>query len=409
MRRGHDGCGTFDFTATSLKVLLYDDAPDFGGHELQTLAAVRHLVAQPDTEVGFMYFRGNARLAKPINELAAGFPRFHALPQDYASRRLQFLRTLISIRAIRRIAAAMAAFGPDIVVLAQGAIAFGSAGLLAARKAGLPTISYIPMTHPERFFSASRFKAALREPINRIYYRLPTEYITISPRMVDYLRRKGLQQPVTIVPVAIDPAASQRVDRDAARVLLGLAAGDWVVALVGRVQFWQKRQDLAVKALALARREVSNLKLLVVGDGPDLVALKELVRAEGLEDAVVFAGWTDGMDSVYSAVDALVIPSRYEGVPLVMIEAMLARLPVIASAVDGMADKLPPQWLFPSGDAAALAARLVQAVRTRDPALLDAHHQLVTDGFSLPVLERAFLAAIQSALQRFGCRAGSSH
>lgn len=385
-----------------MKVLFYDDAPDFGGHELQTLAAVRHLVAQPDTEVGFIYFRGNARLAKPIAELAAQFPRFSALPQDYASRSFQFLRTLVSWRAIRRIAAVMAAYGPDIVVLAQGAIAFGSAGLLAAGKAGLPTISYIPMTHPEHFFSASRFKAALREPVNRIYYRLPTEYITISPRMVDYLRRKGLQQPVTLVPVAIDPAAGQRVDREAARVLLGLAADDWVVALVGRVQFWQKRQDLAIQALALARREISELKLLVVGDGPDLAVLKELVRAQGLQNAVVFAGWTDGMDSVYAAVDALVIPSRYEGVPLVMIEAMHARLPVIASAVDGMADNLPPQWLFPSGDVAALAARLVQAARSRDPALLEAHHRRVTDSFTLPVLERAFLAAIVAALQRLG-------
>ena len=409
MRRDHDGCGTSEFTAATLRVLFYDDAPEFGGHELQTLAAVRHMVAQPDVDVGFIYFRGNARLAKPINELAALHPRFQVLPQDYASRGLQFLRTLISIRAIRRIAAVMRAFGPDIVVLAQGAIAFGSAGLLAARKAGLPTISYIPMTHPEAFFSASRFKAALREPINRIYYRLPTEYITISPRMLDYLRRKGLQQPVTIVPVAIDATASQPVGQAAARALLGLGSDDWVVALVGRVQFWQKRQDLAVQALALARREVGNLKLLVVGDGPDLAALKELVRAQGLEDAVVFAGWTDGMGPVYAAVDAVVIPSRYEGVPLVMLEAMQTRLPVIASAVDGMADNLPPQWLFPSGDVAALAARLVQATRTRDLALLDANHQLVTDGFGLPVLERKFLAAVQSALQRLGSTSGPSH
>ncbi len=383
-----------------MRVLFYNDAPNFGGHELQTLAAVRHMVVQPDTEVGFMYFRGNARLAQPIAGLAAKFPRFNPLPQDYASGGFQFLRTLLSVRAIGRIARAMAVYRPDIVVLAQGAIAFGSAGLLAAKRAGLPTISYIPMTHPERLFSASRLKAALREPVNRIYYRLPDEYITISPRMEDYLRRKGLRQPVAVVPVAIDPAAGQVMDKEAARTFLGLAAGDWVVALIGRVQFWQKRQDLAVKALALARRQVTNLKLLVVGDGPDLAALKELVRAEGVDDAVVFAGWTDGMAPVYSAIDALVIPSRYEGVPLVMLEAMLFRRPVIASAVDGMADILPPQWLFPSGDAAALAARLIQVAQNGDPKLLEAHHNTVLDSFSLPVFQQAFMAAIVLASQR---------
>jgi glycosyltransferase involved in cell wall biosynthesis len=331
-----------------LRVLFYDDAPDFGGHELQTLAAVRHIASLPNMEVGFIFFRGNARLSRHIADLAAQCPRLKPLPQDYASLRFQAFRTLVSVRAIRRIAAAMTGYAPNVVLVAQGAIAFCSAGLMAAKRAGLPTISYIPMTHPECMFSASRFKAALREPVNRMYYRLPDEYITISPRMEDYLRRKGLRQPVTVVQAAIDLAACHVADKDTARAKLGLGAGDWVVALIGRVQFWQKRQDLAVRGLALARLQIPNLKLLLVGDGPDLAALKALVRVEGVEDAVVFAGWTDGLSLVYSAIDALVIPSRYEGVPLVMLEAMYFRRPVIASAVDGMADILPQHWLFPS-------------------------------------------------------------
>ena len=392
----------------ALRVLFYDDAPDFGGHELLTLAAVRYIVSQPNVKVGFIYFRGNARLSKQIADLAALSPRFKPLPQDYASRQFQFLRTLVSGRAIRRIADTIAGYAPDVVVVAQGAIAFGSAGLLAAKKAGVPSISYIPMTHPERMFSASRFKAALRDTVNRSYYRLPDEYITISPRMEAYLRRKGLRQPVTIVQVGIDPAACHSVDKDEARAKLGLAVDDWVFAMVGRVQFWQKRHDLAVKGLALARAQLPNLKLLVVGDGPDLAALKELVRVEGVENGVVFAGWTDGLSPVYSAVDALAIPSRYEGVPLVMLEAMFFGRPVIASAVDGMADILPPHWLFPSGDASAFAARLVQAAGPSESALLDAHRERVLETFSLPVFERAFLAAIRSAVNRLGRRATAS-
>ena len=385
-----------------LRVLFYDDAPDFGGHELMTLAAVRHIASQPNMEVGFMFFRGNARLSRQIADLAAACPRFKPLPQDYASRRFQVFRTLVSGRAIRRMAATMASFAPHVVVVAQGAIAFCSAGLLAAKRAGLLTISYIPMTHPERLFSASRFRAAWREPVNRFYYRLPDEYITISPRMEDYLRLKGLRQPVSIVNVAINVADLRLQDKQAARKTLGLNEGDWVVALIGRVQFWQKRQDLAVKALALARRHIPKLKLLVVGDGPDLAVLKALVRAEGVQDAVVFAGWTDGLSPVYSAIDALVIPSRYEGVPLVMLEAMYFRRPVIASAVDGMLDILPPDWLFPSGDASAFAARLVQAARASETALLEAHREQVVQTLSLPVFERAFLAAVMSAIGRHG-------
>ena len=168
--------------------------------------------------------------------------------------------------------------------------------------------------------------------------------------------------------------------------------------------------------MALARRQVPQLKLLVVGDGPDLAALKALVQREGLQDAVLFAGWTDGLSPVYAAIDALALPSRYEGVPLVMLQALYFKRPVIASAVDGMLDILPAHWLFPSGDAAAFAARLVQAVHVtqdagtaaREAALLELHHQQVALKFSLPVFERAFMAAVVAAVQRQRRAAGSA-
>ena len=386
--------------ADPLRILFYNDAADFGGHELMTMAAARYVAAQPDVEAGFIYFRGNIRLSKQIVELAAKYPGFTALPQDYASRRLQVVRTLISGRAIRDMAAVISAYAPDIVVVAQGGIAVGSAGLMAAKRAMVPCVCYIPMTHPESLISASRFKAALREVVSRIYYRLPDEYITISKRMEDYLRRRRLRQPVSVVPNGIDLTIYHAADKGTARAKLGLTAGDWVVGLIGRVQFWQKRQDLAVKGLALARRQVANLKLLVVGDGPDLATLKVLARSEGVEGAVVFAGWTEDPSSIYSAIDGLVIPSRYEGVPLVMLEAMYFRCPVIASAVDGMADTLPPHWLFPSGDSTALAERLVEVARARETVLLDTQRELVLNSFSMPAFENAFMAAIRSAVRR---------
>lgn len=390
-----------------LRILFYSDAADFGGHELMTLAGVRHIVAQQGMEAGFMFYRGNPRLALQLTELAARHPSLKVLPHDYRSQRLQILRTRISGRAIRGLAATIAAQAPDVVVTAQGGITVGSAGLLAAKRAGVPSICYIPMTHPESVFSASRVKAALREWLSRHYFRLPDEYITVSPRMEDYLKRRGLQQPVTLVQAAIDLPAYHAVDRATARADLGLSASDRVMGLIARVQFWQKRQDLAVRGLALARRQAPNLKLLVVGDGPDLATLKALARTEGVSDAVVFKTWTDDLSSIYAAIDALAIPSRFEGVPLVMLEAMYFRRPVIAAAVDGMADMLPPHWLFPSGDTGAFAARLLGVAQADEAALLEAHRDRVLQSHSLPAFEAAFMAAIQTAVGRIG-RQGKS-
>jgi len=64
----------------------------------------------------------------------------------------------------------------------------------------------------------------------------------------------------------------------------------------------------------------------------------------------------------------LLIPSKFEGVPLTMLEAMARELPVIASNVDGMAEILPQSWLFPYGDCAALVDTL-RRVRNSDNAL----------------------------------------
>ena len=383
-----------------LRVLFYNDAIAFGGHESMTMAGVRYLVAQADVQVGFIFFRGNARLARQIGDLAARYPGFKALPQDYVTQPRQVLRTRLSGRAIRAMAEVMTAYAPDVVVVAQGGISSGSAGLLAAKSAMLPCISYIPMTHSESLFSASRVKAALRERLNLLYFRSPDTYITTGQRMADYLRHRGLQQPISLVPVAIDTDAYRHADRDSARQQLGLASGDMVMAVVARVEFWQKRQDLAVQALAIARRQLGSLKLLVVGDGPDLASLKACAHAQGVQDAVVFAPWSDDLSAVYAAIDALLIPSRFEGVPLVMLEAMHLRRPVIASAVDGMADTLPAHWLFPSGDANALAARMVQAARASEPELLDAHQARVLKDFSMPAFQQAFMAAIVAAVGR---------
>ena len=384
-----------------LKILFYDDAPDYGGHELMTMAAVQYIIKQPNVKVGFMFFRGNVKLMKLTSELAAQYSCFKPIPQDNASIRRQAFRTLLSWQAIRKIATMIADYAPDVMIVAQGGIAVSSVGLLAGKRLNIPVLSYIPMTHPESIFTSSRIKAALRELVSRIYYRLPDEFITISHRMEKYLRDRGLQQPVTVVDNGIDFTAYHAMDREAARELLGLSAQDWVVGLIGRVEFWQKRFDLAVNALAIAKPSAGNIKLLVVGDGPDLAELNDIARAKGVENCVVFVPWTDNMSMVYAAIDALAIPSRYEGVPLVMLEAMYFRLPVIASAVDGMLDILPPQWLFPSGDEHALAERLIELAKGNDFALLSAHRELVLQKYSRPAFEAAFMCSIFAAIKRY--------
>jgi glycosyltransferase involved in cell wall biosynthesis len=96
--------------------------------------------------------------------------------------------------------------------------------------------------------------------------------------------------------------------------------------------------------------------------------LEARARQLGIADRVVFRGWVTGGAAVRAELDAadlFVLPSRQEGMPRAMIEAMARALPCIGSTVGGIPELLPPEDLVPPGDALALA-RAIRAM-TSDP------------------------------------------
>jgi len=103
---------------------------------------------------------------------------------------------------------------------------------------------------------------------------------------------------------------------------------------VGRIVH-QKGLDLAVTALG-ALRDL-EWEWRIAGDGPELPHLKERLAREGLEDRVRFLGWRSAEQLIeeYQAASLFVFPSRHEGMPNALLEAMASGLPVIASSIAG--------------------------------------------------------------------------
>jgi glycosyltransferase involved in cell wall biosynthesis len=94
-----------------------------------------------------------------------------------------------------------------------------------------------------------------------------------------------------------------------------------------------------------------------------------MVGEAGLGGRFAFLPWREDMTPVYSAIDVLALPSRFEGVPLVMLEALACGVPVVASDRDGMADWLPPELRFDPGREAAAGLRRAIIGATTDPAI----------------------------------------
>ena len=102
--------------------------------------------------------------------------------------------------------------------------------------------------------------------------------------------------------------------------------------LVGHVgAFWEKNQPYLVEAFADFHRRHPNSKLMLVGDGPDFEAVKCQVEQLQLTDCVIFPGRRPDAQRLYQAMDAFAMPSRREGLPLVLLEAQTSGLPVLAS------------------------------------------------------------------------------
>jgi len=137
-------------------------------------------------------------------------------------------------------------------------------------------------------------------------------------------------------------------------------------ACIGRLQP-QKGFDLAVRAFAAVRATHPGALLVIAGDGPERSRLTQLAAEIGVSDGVEFLGEIDrgGVARVLSDSTVVVIPSHYEGLPLVALEAAFAGRPVIATDAPGLSEAVvrgKTALVVPPDDPDALAAAMAELV-----------------------------------------------
>lgn len=251
--------------------------------------------------------------------------------------------------------------------------------LLAARLSGAAIICHLhgwrPFTRLERW--AARF-------IN--------EFVCISEAGSGYYRKELGGRKVIAIPNGIllnSPPLDINTRRNRRRAALGLAPEAIVVALVGRLVPW-KGHKVFLNALASARRRHPQLVGLIVGHdpSPDQAYLKELkaqVGGLGLGFWVRFASWQEDVWSIYAATDILIHASTEpEPFGLVLLEAMAARKPVIATRSGGVVDIVLHEQtglLVEPGDSIALAlaiTRFIEEPQLAKACVARAHARLAT-------------------------------
>ena len=372
-----------------MSILFYDDSPVFGGHEVMSLLGLEAVLSDFTEPVHFIASSANEKLCEKVAAIAEKHPQLTWEKVDWHSSKLEALRNRLRPSRITVLADRFRQLAPSLIVAIQGNIEHSSLGLHAARRAGIRCTSYIPVPHSNAEMGARL--GGLRDLFCAHLFKLPDGFITITDEMARLLKQQGVTAPIDIVYNGVDTQRFKPGDAKSACEELGLPFEKIRVGVIGRIEFRQKQQHLLVQAIAADPSLAATCHLVFAGDGPDISALQDLIRQHQLSGTVL--PWCDPA-RLYQALDALVIPSRYEGLPLVMLEALASGTAVLGSDRDGMKDLLPAQWRFMPNSPVALAAALSNFVETGRLAPDSALVSRVQETMSLDSFNRSFSSTL---------------
>ncbi len=162
--------------------------------------------------------------------------------------------------------------------------------------------------------------------------------------------------------VNLAPFSNGRPDRLAVRREIGVGADDLVLLQVARLNYL-KDHATALRTLGRLRRERPTARLVLIGEGEERRAIEALIQKLDLSANVRMLGLRSDVDRLLAAADVFLLTSISEGIPLTLIEAMAAGVPVVSTNVGGVPEVVEDSQtglLAPAGDDAALAGHVLR-------------------------------------------------
>jgi glycosyltransferase involved in cell wall biosynthesis len=288
-----------------------------GSEELWSRAAVRLREEGHEVRASVAHW---PKLSEKITMLATRDVRIDHHPSmlDTRGRRLRNKLLLDRSRAQAR----LKRYRPDLVVISQGHNSGGFGWASICKRAGLPFV-IIVNCNCELWWFGDQLDAAV------IAYQAAQRVFCVSQCNLDLLRLQ-----------TGEPLLHAEVIRNPCNVQFGLEftwpdeTNGWKFACVARIDAAAKGQDLLLQALAQPEWRDRPIEVNFYGTGPDLVALGRMAKLLHLHN-VNFHGHVSNVESIWEQNHLLVLPSRYEGLPLALVEAMRCGRPAVVTDVGG--------------------------------------------------------------------------
>ena len=318
--------------AQRLRVLTAITRLELGGAQrvvLHTAATLdRH-----DFEVGLAWGPGDV-----LDDDARAIEELTTYEIDDLVRQVAPVRDLRALTALRR---AIRDFRPHVVHTHSSKA--GVLGRLAARLEHVPTVihtvhgfGFTPLQSPVKraiFFRAEKIAAGWTD-----------HFVAVSQLNLDRGVELGLWRAsqASVIRAGIDLNRFRRGgDGAATRRELGIPNGIPIVTQIGNFKPQKAPLDF-IRAAARIAEKLTDIRFVMVGDGPLRGAAEALAAELGIADRVVFSGWWRDVPGLLAATTVSVLSSIHEGLPCSVVESLAAGVPVVATAVDGTPEVIRP-------------------------------------------------------------------
>ena len=329
------------FTSSSIRVLQLGSPTELYGAERWILALVRHFPNHIESVVGV------------IKDALGGEPSLCAHAACLGVRTHIFEShgrlSLAAIGQLRRFIR-----DHDIDILHTHGYKTDLIGLLATRRTHCRTVAT-----PHGWSTNAGFKIQFYEALDRLVFRFLDAVVPLSSDLYDGLiRLPGVGPRLYLIHNGVDLSEIDRFTEPAPEMQNFKAQGSVVIGYIGQLI---PRKGLDTLLHAFHHLNVPGKHLFIVGDGPIRPDLERLSGHLGEKDNVHFLGFRQDRIALLKSFDVFVLPSKLEGIPRCLLEAMAAGVPVIATDIPGcraLVDGRDTGLLFQVDNSADLAAKL---------------------------------------------------
>src|SRR5262245_14407371 len=316
----------------------------FGGPERQLLGLARHL--PPTCQTRFWSFAENGRCQEFLRQVRFNGFLSEALRFDTPNLPAATLELAHKLRSER------------IDVLLCHGYKANLVGRLAARQVDVVAMSVA------RGWTGEDLKVRAYEAVDRWHLRFMDHVVCVSRGQAHKVRKAGVPtNRITVIPNAARLTAAHAIDLNSRKQLEALFRnpGERIVVGAGRLSP-EKGVSVLIEAARIVLAADPQARFVVFGEGTQRPALERLIASAGLTGRLALPGFRGDLDQLLPSADLFVLPSFTEGLPNVVLEAGVAGVPVVATAVGGTPEVVvegKTGYLVPPGDPQQLARRIL--------------------------------------------------